>query len=211
MNNAAYAKLTSGLTAAWFVFALSASALHLFVTVPPAPPIALGLAVLVPFFVFFVWYASSANFRRFIFSLNPHTLTLVHAWRIAGFAFLALYAVGLLPAVFAWPAGAGDIAIGATAFLAARWTTSFRRWPFIVWQILGMFDLVLAIALGMTTSQFPVANGGATNIMTTLPMSLIPTFAVPLLLMLHIICIAQARQWKPSNLSRTTELFQRSA
>jgi hypothetical protein len=32
--------------------------------------------------------------------------------------------------------------------------------------------------------------------MTVLPLSLIPTFAVPLLLMLHIICIAQARQWK---------------
>ena len=74
-----------------------------------------------------------------------------------------------------------------------------------------MIDLVLAIALGITTSQLPVANGSATNIMTTLPMSLIPTFAVPLLLMLHIICIAQARQWKPSKLSRTAELFQHSA
>jgi hypothetical protein len=31
--------------------------------------------------------------------------------------------------------------------------------------------------------------------MTALPMSLIPTFAVPLLFLLHIICIAQARGW----------------
>ena len=31
--------------------------------------------------------------------------------------------------------------------------------------------------------------------MTVLPLSLIPTFAVPLLLILHVICIAQARQW----------------
>jgi hypothetical protein len=32
--------------------------------------------------------------------------------------------------------------------------------------------------------------------MTVLPLSLIPAFAVPLLMMLHIICIAQARQWR---------------
>jgi len=39
-------------------------------------------------------------------------------------------------------------------------------------------------------------HGVATAVMTVLPMSLIPTFAVPLLVMLHVICIAQARQWK---------------
>jgi hypothetical protein len=31
--------------------------------------------------------------------------------------------------------------------------------------------------------------------MTVLPLSLIPTFAVPLLMIFHIICIAQARRW----------------
>jgi hypothetical protein len=31
--------------------------------------------------------------------------------------------------------------------------------------------------------------------MTVLPLSLIPTFAVPLLFILHVICIAQARRW----------------
>ena len=31
--------------------------------------------------------------------------------------------------------------------------------------------------------------------MTVLPLSLIPTFAVPLLLILHLISIAQAKSW----------------
>jgi len=35
--------------------------------------------------------------------------------------------------------------------------------------------------------------------MTSLPMSLIPTFAVPLLLILHSGSIAQARQWKAAS------------
>ena len=32
--------------------------------------------------------------------------------------------------------------------------------------------------------------------MTVLPLSLIPTFLVPLFFILHLICIAQARAWR---------------
>jgi hypothetical protein len=38
--------------------------------------------------------------------------------------------------------------------------------------------------------------------MTVLPLSLIPTFLVPLFLIFHIICIAQARGWNVSSASR---------
>ena len=119
-NNASYGRLTAGLIAAWFIFALSASALHLFKTDPEQPALALGLAVLIPLVVFLLWFATSARFRQFALSLNPSILTFVQSWRIAGFTFLALYAVGLLPGVFALPAGWGDIAIGATAPLAGK-------------------------------------------------------------------------------------------
>ena len=100
MNNARYGKLTAGLIAAWFVFALSASALHLFKTDPSLPPLPLGLAVVIPVAAFLIWFATSSGFREFALSLNPRTLTYVHSWRIAGFTFLALYAAGLLPRHF---------------------------------------------------------------------------------------------------------------
>jgi len=196
MNNASYGKLTCGLIAAWFIFALAASALHIFKTDPNLPPLALGLAVLTPIVVFLFWYATSAGFRQFALSLDPRTVTFVHSWRIAGFTFLALYAAGLLPGVFALPAGWGDIAIGATAPLAALKLANFsQRRSFIFWQILGIFDLVLAVTLG-TAARLISPHGVTTQVMTVLPMSLIPTFAVPLLIMLHVICIAQARHWK---------------
>jgi hypothetical protein len=195
MNNARYGKLTARLIAGWFVFAVAASALQLFKTHPTLPPIAMGLAALVPVATFALWFARSAGFREFALSLNPRTLTLVQSWRIAGFTFLALYAAGLLPGVFALPAGWGDIAIGATAPLVAMELADFHhRRGFIVWQMLGIFDLVNAVGMG-TLARWISPHGVPTQVMTVLPMSLIPTFAVPLFFVLHLICIAQARRW----------------
>src|ERR1700738_4588385 len=142
-NAAGYRSLPGVLIAAWLIFALSASALHLFETDPDVPPLAMGLAVLIPLVVFLLWFRTSAGFREFALSLNPGVLTFVQSWRIAGLAFLALYTVGLLPGVFALPAGWGDIAIGATAPLAAlKLTNSRRRRSFILWQVLGVLGLV---------------------------------------------------------------------
>jgi hypothetical protein len=53
----------------------------------------------------------------------------------------------------------------------------------------------MAVTLG-TTSRLITPHAVQTGVMTVLPMSLIPTFAVPLLLILHIVCIAHALQWK---------------
>src|SRR3954467_1926 len=102
-----YAKLTAGLIGAWFVFSLAASALHLYRTGPNAPPLALGIAVLTPIVVFLVWFNRSPAFRKFSMSLNPRALTFVQSWRLAGFVFLVLAAYGILPQVFALPAGWG--------------------------------------------------------------------------------------------------------
>jgi hypothetical protein len=101
----------------------------------------------------------------------------------------------VLPAVFALPAGYGDMAIGATAaFVAWRLADPAHRSSFILWQILGILDLVIAVSTG-TTAAWLSPQGPSTAPMTVLPLSLIPTFLVPLFVMLHIICIAQARTW----------------
>jgi len=194
-----YGKLTAGLIAAWFVFALSASALQLFSNPANRVGVAVGLAALAPIVLFSLWFAASENFRRFAFSLNPRTLTFVQSWRILGVVFVVLEARGLLPAVFALPAGYGDIAIGLTASLVAwKLTKPTHRNSFVVWQVLGIIDLVNAVALG-TTAQLLSPHAPSMLPLTVLPLSLIPTFFVPLLLILHVICIAQARDWKEAS------------
>jgi hypothetical protein len=195
MTNFNYGKLITRLIPVWFIVSLAGSALHVFRTAPGRPPLPLGLSVLVPIAVFLLWFAASKRFREFALALNPRILTIVQAWRIGGFVFLVLYTYGILPGMFALPAGWGDMAVGATAPLVAmKLATPDRRKAFILWQALGISDLVMAVFLGSAAAFFN-PRGIATSAMTVLPMSLIPTFIVPLLLILHVICIAQARRW----------------
>jgi hypothetical protein len=210
-TNPNYGKLTARLIGAWLIFSLAASALHLFRNDPSRPPLPLGVAALAPIVLFVLWFATSETFRRFTLALNPRTLTLAHAWRVGGFVFLVLYTYNILPGLFALPAGWGDIAIGATApLVAVRLANPDHRKGFILWQVLGIVDLVMAVTLGATASLID-PHGIAASPMTVLPLSLIPTFGVPLLLIFHIICIAQARHWREQKVSRVGEQLPSSA
>ncbi len=191
-----YGKLTAGLIVGWFILALSASGLHLFRNDSNRVGLAVGLAALTPIVVFSLWFAASEKFRQFALSLNPRTLTFVQSWRILGFVFVLLQAHSVLPAIFALPAGYGDMAIGATASLVAwKLANPSHRRTFLLWQVFGIADLVMAVSLG-TTARLLSPHGTSMVAMTVLPLSLVPTLIVPLLLIFHVICIAQARAWK---------------
>lgn len=196
-----YAKLAGAVLAVWFVLAITAGALGVLHAGSPLafhPPLGLGLSVALPILLFAAGYAFSPKFREFALSLDARVLTIIQSWRLGGFVFLILYAHGLLPGTFALPAGWGDIFIGATAWLAATYLTG-RRTAYIAWQALGVTDLVVAVSTGVLSSTGPLgllARGVTADAMTTLPLSLVPTFVVPLLLIFHIISIAQARRWQ---------------
>lgn len=195
-NTEGYGKLTAGLIAAWFFFALSSSALQWFRNDANRVGLAVAAAAVVPIVVFALWFAASEKFRQFVLSLDPQILTLAQSWRIVGFTFVLLEARGGLPGIFALPAGYGDMAIGATATLVAwKLASPARRNSFIVWQFLGIADLITAVTLG-TTARLIRPDSTSMVAMTVLPLSLVPTFLVPLFFIFHVICIAQARGWK---------------
>lgn len=123
-------------------------------------------------------------------------LVALHAWRIAGIAFLWGSAQGILEPAFAIPAGLGDILIGVTAvpfglFLWQR--RSWAKYAVVVWSVLGIADLVNAISLGLLTS-----SEAGISTMTTFPWFLIPTVGVPLALILHGITLYRLRMWAPA-------------
>lgn len=208
MTNTRYERLTKGLIGFWFIASAAASALRLFTPAPHRPPLILGIAVLAPIVLFLWWFATSKSFREFALALNPRTLVLAHTWRIGGLVFLVLYSYGILPAILALPAGWGDILIGATApLVASKLADPSHPKAFILWQVLGITDLVMAITLGTTAKPAGIQS----NPMAVLPLSLIPTFAVPLLLILHVISIAQARRWLVQKYPRVDQPIPSSA
>lgn len=114
-------------------------------------------------------------------------LHLPHAFRVAGVAFLITMALGHLPALFALPAGLGDIAVGIAApFVARDLARGTGHRAAVRFNILGIADLVVALTLGSLTAFQIVAVTPTAQAIAELPLALIPTAAVPLLLALHI-------------------------
>jgi hypothetical protein len=92
------------------------------------------------------------------------------------------------------------MAIGVTTPLVIH---ALRRQPafaasrlFWVWNLLGILDLVVAIGLGAMSSVLGI---GISAEITTFPMGesplvLVPTFLVPLFVVLHLASLLQARR-----------------
>jgi hypothetical protein len=105
-----------------------------------------------------------------------------------------------LPGAFAWPAGLGDIAIGITApwIAMALWRRPAfaSSQVFLVWNLLGILDLIVAVGTGAISSMLASGAPGevTTAPMAQLPLVLIPAYLVPLFVMLHLSSLFQARR-----------------
>jgi len=163
-------------------------------------PLPIAIGVTAPVLVFLSAYWMSRQFREFVLTADLRLVAGIQAWRAAGFGFLALYAHGVLPALFALPAGLGDIAIGVTApwiMVALIRRPSFAgSKTFVAWNLLGVLDLVVAVSTGALGSGLATGIAGeiTTAPMALLPLVLIPAYLVPIFFMLHLAALFQARR-----------------
>ena len=187
------------LLVAWLVTLLILGAKGAFLGAQGAPPIALLVAFVTPIAAFVIALRTSTAFRAFVLNIDPRMLAAMQAWRIGGFAFIALFAHSILPGYFAWPAGLGDMAIGLAA---PRMLAGLMRSPgfassrtFVAWNLLGLLDLFVAVSLGAVGAMI-VSNAGAitTAPMAELPLLLIPAYFVPIFIMMHFASLMQARR-----------------
>src|SRR4030095_12665756 len=96
----------------------------------------------------------SPSLRRLL--TNQRHLILLNLWRLVGAVFLILMANGQMPALWALPAGIGDIIVGATApWVANHFCTPGGRRLAILFTLFGMADLIVAVGLGIMTSPGP--------------------------------------------------------
>ena len=157
--------------------------------------------MVIPIGLFLVLYRTSHSFYDFVLTADVALLTATQSWRFAGVGFIALNVLGFLPGYFAWPAGLGDMAIGITApWLALALARDFaNRRIFIAWNLFGIFDFaVLAVGMGAIAPLiFPNLLHTVTPQMVTaapmrhLPLSLVPSFLVPMFTIFHLIALFQ--------------------
>ena len=137
-------------------------------------------------------------------------LTLPHTLRVVGVTFLLVMAQGHLPAVFALPAGLGDIAAGLAApFVARRLAHGGGRTRAVWFNLLGILDLVVALGVGFLAGLGPwrpLEVTPSTEPLSLLPLALVPTVAVPLSLALHLVSLRRLRAAAQPDGDRTGDL-----
>ncbi|MGE5836963.1 MAG: hypothetical protein ACM4AI_20990 [Acidobacteriota bacterium] len=135
----------------------------------------------------------SESLRRLLTS--QQSVIRLNVWRVIGVVFLLLLASGEVPAVWALPTAIGDIIVGLTAFwVASQLDSPAGRRRAIIFNLFGLADLVVAIGLGVMTSPGllnVIRTSPTTELMTRFPMVLVPTFLVPLAIMLHVVSLWQ--------------------
>jgi hypothetical protein len=189
----------AALIAAWFLVVLIGGLLGWFVSPRSQPPMALLVAVVLPPVSFALLYQSSRSFKAFALTVDLRLVTSLQSWRVIGGMFLVLYAFGQLPALFAFPAGIGDLTVGCAApFLVSGITRVTRGWQRrLFWfNVFGLLDFLGAVGTGVLTSETSLgvfadhSLSRAVNL-GAFPLSLIPTFLVPLYTILHAIALLQ--------------------
>ncbi len=154
----------------------------------------LGLSFLVPLAIGVAVVLLVAPIRQLVSqrAIQP-TVIAVHSLRaIEGSAFLLMAALGVLPAIFAIPAGAGDVIAGLAAFSASRWLRTARWGRVVAWNLFGVLDLLNAAVLGIVTSPGQLNLLHATPpsaLLLVEPLVVIPTFVVPFYLLLHFVSL----------------------
>jgi len=168
----------------WFLVALGLGATGRVASWrPPMPQVVLvGLTVLL-----LVAFVALARFRRWLRALDLRWLVALHLTRFVGIYFLVVYyRDGALPRAFAVPGGWGDIIVATLAFglLAAAGELEPKRWLVGLWNTLGLIDILFVVA---TASRLALADPDSLNALLRLPLSLLPTFLVPLIIADHVV------------------------
>lgn len=162
------------------------------------PTVLLGLLIPLIIAAMGVWL--SRSIASLVSAIPLPWIVAAQVYRVAGGIFLVLWADGRLPWQFALPAGIGDVATGIFAVVVARLLVQKSPRALTAtysWCLFGIADLVVAVAMGGMTSPGRVhllALDAPNLLISSYPLVMVPTFAVPLALMLHGLVLWRLRR-----------------
>jgi hypothetical protein len=169
----------------WLIVALLVSVAGLLHQVPIPMPMLGAVITVVLLGLLIAWPA----WRRRALAGGLRPLIAIHLTRFVGFYFLGLYSLGVLPRNFAVPAGWGDVIIAVLAIvllLIGDLSAGGRRLFLLVWNLLGLLDILMVVSLAM---RIAIADPGFQNAFASLPLSLLPTYIVPLVIASHALIV----------------------
>ena len=184
-------------TGVWIGLAAAAAETGWLAIARPVPVV--GLFVIVPLLAAAL-AAAWPPARQAMLSIPMSVMVALNIVRVFGFLFLLLAAEGRLSGPFPYSAAWGDIITGVAA-VAVLWLlkegTARYTAAMAAWNLFGTADLVLAIVLGITSSDgspLQVFPGPGSDAMQEVPWSFIPTVLVPIWLILHGIIAVRLRR-----------------
>jgi hypothetical protein len=157
----------------------------------PAADLLLPLALFLPLVIGLPLLLRSNWLGDVLDVIPPTWLIGLQVYRVFGSAFIVAWASSALPGAFAWPAGAGDTLVGILALPVAG-IVNRNRAAGVGWNLLGILDMADAFVLSTLTVQGQLPY----------PLVLIPSFVVPLSVLLHAVSLRHLRRGALSD-SRT--------
>ena len=160
----------------------------------------LPAAILLPVIIGAPLLLLSKRMGQLLDAMPTTWLIALQLYRIFGSQWLAYWLRGVLPGLWALPAGTGDVLTGlfaVSAAIALAAGTAEGRKAAILWNIFGLVDFAVAITLGLIASPGPfqlVVPNGPSMAVDAFPNVLTPAFVVPSSILLHALSLRQLRR-----------------
>ena len=138
-------------------------------------------------------YLLHNTFNKYCNSIPLSTIAILHVWRIfAGWIFIAN--ASSLPRTFVTNAAYGDIIAGCLAVSVFI----FRRTKiaYVIFNIVGLADFIVAVVTGLLIFT---ANPETTNLLSQLPLIIIPLFGVPISGFTHVVSLTRLFKMRDKN------------
>lgn len=157
----------------------------------------LPAAILLPVIVGTPVLLLSKRIGRVLDAMPATWLIALQLYRVFGSQWLAYWLRGVLPGLWALPAGTGDVLTGlfaVPAAIALASGTAEGRRAAILWNVFGLADFAVAITLGLIMSSGPfqlIIPQGPSMAVDSFPNVLTPAFVVPSSILLHALSLRQ--------------------